>query len=151
MLQALLDPEGSRWWKSFLNLCGKKSCPIKVCRTELWFFSHATEEGVRPHVLRRGSVHRKNQQEAGRRKWREREAEGGGALTSWGGEVRGWGCRGKEKIEESKKKKKKEGWITFPYCMCSRIRHLGVPDVRHSHQTFQIKAPPHPSSPPPPL
>lgn len=44
------------------------------------------------------------------------------------------------------KKKKKEGWITFPYCMCSRIRHLGVPDVRHSHQTFQIKAPPHPSS-----
>lgn len=31
--------------------------------------------------------------------------------------------------------------------MCSWIHHLGEPDVRHSHQTFQIKRPPHPSTP----
>lgn len=72
--------------------------------------------------LRRGSVHRKNQQEAGRRKWREREAEGGGALTSWGGEVRGWGCRGKEKIEESKKKKKKkDGSLSHIACVAGSV------------------------------
>lgn len=28
-----------------------------------------------------------------------------------------------------------------------RIHHLGQPDVRHSHQSFQIKGPPHPFAP----
>lgn len=31
--------------------------------------------------------------------------------------------------------------------MCGRIHDVGEPDVRHSHQTFQIKGPPHPSTP----
>lgn len=60
-------------------------------------------------------------------------------------------CEGKEPGSEREGEDNGEGkktrWITFPYCMCRRIHHLVEPDVRHSHQTFQIKRPPHPSTP----
>jgi len=81
---------------------------------------------------------------ARRRKWCEwLRGEKSYMLMIWEAEVRNWWCRGRRGSIEGKK----EGWISFPYCMCSRIHHLGEPDVRHSHQTFQIKGPPHPSTP----
>lgn len=60
----------------------------------------------------------------------------------WKAEVTDWGLQ-----KEGEDRRKKKDGITFPYCMWSRIHHLGEPDVRHSHQTFQIKGPPHPSTP----
>lgn len=61
--------------------------------------------------------------EAGRRKWCEREARGGKkkcscVLMKWKAEVRDWGCRRREKIEE---KEKKDGSLSHIACVAESI------------------------------
>lgn len=54
------------------------------------------------------------------------------------------GCRRKEGKDRGKKKR--DGSLSHIACAAESIIS-GEPDVRHSHQTFQIKGPPHLSTP----